>query len=114
MNRYLEEATQQSIKAKMLRFDDSELRGKTVARSIYQSVAAISFTGGTWCAVIDEEDYDGIYARHVERMDLIDFLDLDLITNEEFKAARVKERDYQRSRKLDRISLLQAELENGT
>ncbi len=57
MNRYLDEKTQESIKSKMLRFDD-DLAGKTVAHSIYWDVAGISFTDGTWCAVKGEDTGD--------------------------------------------------------
>ncbi len=114
MNRYLDEATRNAIEEKNLRFDDRELRGKTIARSVYGTVTGISFTDGTWCAVDAEADSDGgAGCTHVFHLDLYDLRALGLITEEQFATAHAKELDQKREWKQKQIKQLQSELESG-
>ncbi len=112
MNRFLDDATKKSISDKMLRFDDREIRGKTIMASTYGTVTGASFTDGTWCAVCAKQDYDGPDLGHVDRMELYDLRDLGLITEEQYHVARLREDEAQRQRKLDQIRKLQAEVDS--
>lgn len=113
MNHYLDHETHNAIRKSQLRFDD-DLKGKTVKASVYGTPMAISFTDGTWCGIYADDDGCGDHCCYeADRMSLSDLRDLELITEEQYKAADAKEQEAKRSRKQEEIDRLQKELNSG-